>query len=346
MKNRYNNVIYICSAEKGASGGAKIIYDHSRIINSLKKDIRSQIIHIGKKKSSKWINSVKKFMKIKPNIISGWQNNKIEIKKKFKYDWFKNQAEIKNNFNFNKKDLIIFPEIFAHLAKKLCIDNKIEFGIFVQNGYCLESTNDEKLLREVYKKSKIILTYSKDILNCVKIAFPEVGYKIFEIKCSVNPKIKIKNKKNFITYMPRKMSNHSQKLIFFLKRKLPKNWKIISLNNISQETVYQNLAKSKIFLSFSEFEGLGLPPIEAAILENKVIGYSGEGGNEYFKKPIFTKINPGDLKTFLNEILKEIENKNFYKLTKKQLIQLKNDYSSKSEVNYIKKFLIKINQTN
>ena len=89
-----------------------------------------------------------------------------------------------------------------------------------------------------------------------------------------------------------------------------------------------------------------MPPIEAAILENKVIGYSGEGGNEYFKKPIFTKINPGDLKTFLNEILKEIENKNFYKMTKKQLIQLKKVYSSKSEVNYIKKFLIKINQTN
>ena len=36
----------------------------------------------------------------------------------------------------------------------------------------------------------------------------------------------------------------------------------------------------KIFLSFSSLEGLGLPPVEAALAGNHVIGYTGEGGNE------------------------------------------------------------------
>ena len=34
-----------------------------------------------------------------------------------------------------KKDFIILPEIFAHLAKDLCIKSKIPYAIFVQNGY-------------------------------------------------------------------------------------------------------------------------------------------------------------------------------------------------------------------
>ena len=35
----------------------------------------------------------------------------------------------------------------------------------------------------------------------------------------------------------------------------------------------------------SNLEGLGLPPLETAIAENKVIGYTEEGGKEYWKEP-------------------------------------------------------------
>ena len=34
----------------------------------------------------------------------------------------------------------------------------------------------------------------------------------------------------------------------------------------------------------SNLEGLGLPPLETAIAGNKVIGYTGEGGKEYWKE--------------------------------------------------------------
>ena len=53
------NIIYLCNAEKGAAGGAKIIYKHSQIINSL-EDYTSQVVHIRKKKTAKWKNSIKK----------------------------------------------------------------------------------------------------------------------------------------------------------------------------------------------------------------------------------------------------------------------------------------------
>ena len=47
-KKLVKNIIYLCNTEKGASGGAKIIYHHSEIINNL-KNYRSQVIHIRKK---------------------------------------------------------------------------------------------------------------------------------------------------------------------------------------------------------------------------------------------------------------------------------------------------------
>ena len=53
------NIIYLCDAEKKASGGAKIIYQHSEIINSL-KNFSSEVLHLKLKKTAKWSISLSK----------------------------------------------------------------------------------------------------------------------------------------------------------------------------------------------------------------------------------------------------------------------------------------------
>ena len=68
--------------------------------------------------------------------------------------------------------------------------------------------------------------------------------------------------------------------------------------NVSEKKIIKSLSISKIFLSFSNFEGLGIPPIEAALSGNKVIGYVGGGGLEYWKKPIFIKVENGEIEEF------------------------------------------------
>ena len=90
--------------------------------------------------------------------------------------------------------------------------------------------------------------------------------------------------------MPRKLPNHSNNLLFFIQSHLPKNWALKSIDQINENKVFYFLKKSRIFLSFSDMEGLGMPPIEAAIMGNKVIGYVGQGGTEYWKNPLFEKI--------------------------------------------------------
>jgi len=344
--NSQINIIYLNISEKGPSGGGKIIYRHSELINKLENKFTSQVLHIKKKKYKKWSNSLNKILNINKRKYYGWNFNDITVSKNFNTSWYNGNINIKNDFSFNEKsDFVIIPEIFAHLANDLLHENHISYAIFVQNGYCLNPTNDYAALYKAYRNAKFILSYSKDITRCTKLAFPFCKNKILDTKYAIDKDefdFSI-SKTNTITYMPRKLPEHSEHLLFFLKKQLPKSWKIKSIHNLEQKDVYNNLLKSKIFLAFSKLEGLPLPPVEAAIAGNKVIGYTGEGGKEYWKKPIFTEIPNGDFSKFVYEILKFIKKgesaKKFY-AARKRLIK---NFSPDLEVKKIKMMLNQIN---
>ena len=343
--NNSLNIIYLCHAEKGPSGGAKIVYKHSDLINKLKKQYTSQVLHIKKKKSKKWSNSLSKVFRSREPKFTGWSAKDITVEKNFKSNWFKNDIKVKNDFIFDKKkDFIIIPEIFAHFANDLCIKKKISYAIFAQNGYCLKPTNDYQALNRAYKNAKFILSYSKEISRCVKTAFPSCNNKILETIYSINKKdfnFAIK-KTNMITYMLRKLPDHSSHLMFFLRNYLPKKWKIKAIHNLKEKEVYKYLVKSKIFLAFSKLEGLALPPIEAAIADNKVIGYTGEGGREYWREPVFTEIPNGDFSKFSFEVLKFIKNERKSKKFKSVREKLIKKFSPELEIAKIKIMLNKI----
>jgi len=338
------NIIFICTAGNKPYGGNKIIYQYSNFINSL-RNYSSSVVHIKKNKLSKIKLSIKKKLGLESKNFSGWTLEDIMIDEEIKDKWFNIKFQSKKNFNFHAKtDLVVLPEIFAHFAENLLIKKKIPFVIFVQNGYSIFPSNNQIALDRAYEKANYILSYSKDIDDCISLAFPKSKKKILRVKVAINNKeIKNQRKENSITYMPRKLPWHSEQLKIFLKKNLPKNWKIISLNQLPQEKIFTSLNRSKIFLSFSSHEGLGLPPIEAAIAGNKVIGYTGEAGKEWFKKPIFSEIHSGDLKKFCKEILSFINNnqknkKNFLVQRKK----LAKEFSQSNQEKFILKFLKKI----
>ena len=345
MKKKEKNIIFITTAEKGISGGANIINKQSNIINNLNVEFNSKIIPLGKKRYSKWKNSINKILKIK-NKYYGWSFEDIEIKKKYQYPDKTNNVKIQKNINFNKStDFIIIPEIFAHFADKLCLEKKIPYAIYVQNGYAINSTNNFQLIKKVYENASILISYSKNISDCIMHYFPKHKKKIITISCSTNFenfKTTSMSKKNIITYMPRKLDNHSNLVINFTKNFLPKSWQIKSISGLNQKNIFNILNKSKIFLSFSNLEGLGLPPIEAALTRNIVIGYTGEGGKEYWKKPIFNQIYSGDIINFSNTLLEEINNYSFSKKHEAHRKSLLNKFSNMNEIKNIKKLLNKI----
>ena len=332
------NIVYLLPEMKGASGGAKVIYNHSLILNNINKNINSKIIHLKKTFLYKLELSLSKRIKLFDGKYSGWNGKKMKISKKFKpkSNWYNNKIFIGDNLNFDeKKDFIIIPEIWAHFAHDLkLLENKINYAIFVQGFYHMNSTNNFNILKKSYEGAKLIITTSNYTVSYLRTMFPNLKKKIFKVNLSVDSnKFKIKKKSNLITYMPRKLPAHSSLLLFYLKNLLPKNWKILPLLNVSDKKLIKTLSISKIFLSFSNFEGMGIPPIEAALSGNKVIGYVGGGGSEYWKKPIFTKVENGEIEDFAKKIIQNIKSykKSWIKNTEKNRLYLSNNYSKESE---------------
>jgi glycosyltransferase involved in cell wall biosynthesis len=327
------NIIYLNSAEKGPSGGMKVIYNHSCIINKLKiQGVTSEVLHLKKNKISKFKNSIKKIFKIPQS--PGWKFSDISISKNHRNKWINNVSIVRNKFDFNpKKDFIILPEIFAHLANDMLIKKKIKYAIFLQNGYSINFTSDYDKLINAYKNAEFIISCSEDISKCARFVFNIIQKKIIKVNViSLFYKKKF-NKKNLITYMPRKLINHSNNVLFFLKSYLPKNWSIKPIHNLNEIQVFNLLKRSRIFLSFSDMEGLGLPPIEAASLGNKVVGYTGQGGNEYWKHPLFEKIEHGNIIKFCKTILNNISliNNKWIEKTSNERKKLIKKYSAKNE---------------
>ena len=83
-----------------------------------------------------------------------------------------------------------------------------------------------------------------------------------------------------------------------------------------------------------------MPPVEAALAGNHVIGYTGEGGNEYWQKPLFTKVNSGEINKFVLNIIDIINKNNFKKNNfKRKYNMLKKNFSKENEIKNIKNFL-------
>lgn len=341
------NIIYLLPEMKGASGGAKIIYKHSAIINNMNKNISSSVTHLKKKITYKLITSLSKKIKFLVPKYSGWQGKNMKVSKNFSpsNQWMLSKTTFGKSLNFDSNyDFIIIPEIWAHFAQDLSFKKKkINYAIFVQGFFHMQSTDNFIKLKESYKNSKYIISDSKYSINCINQMFPEFKDKILRINFSIDSKkFNITNKKNLITYMPRKLPDHASLLIFYLNNLLPKNWQIKPLVNMSQKKLFKLMEKSKIFLSFSHFEGIGMPPIEAALCGNKVIGYNGGGGAEYWKGKIFKKVESGNIAEFGQKVLKEVNNYNpsWLKKTKIERNNLLNQYSKKKEIKSLN-FLVK-----
>ena len=78
---------------------------------------------------------------------------------------------------------------------------------------------------------------------------------------------------------------------------------IMPISGLDEQGVAQLLSSSKVFMSFSHFEGCPLPPLEAALSGNKVVGYTGQGAREYWHPSIFTSVESGDVIELANAVL-------------------------------------------
>jgi hypothetical protein len=320
-------IVYLSPAVNIPIGGIKVIYRHSEMLNEA--GISSSVFH--------------------PDDASfscNWFNHNAIIRSG-KRKWFRKKHMMYEKKPFNpKSDFIVIPEVWANQIGAQCIQRKLRYGIFVQNGYMIHQGGKKNipLLNTVYEKADLILSISEDTTEVLKLSFPNLNQNKI---CRVMPNIaeafkgQCLSKKKIITYMPRKLTRHAEMIHFFLEQSLPEGWKLAAIDNKSEQAVVALLKESSIFLSFCEAEGFALPPIEAALAGNLVIGYTGEGAKEYFKPPIFTEVHCGDLINFIGSVkntinqLQPIIGSQAYQ---EQLHHLSEYYSSENESRLLLEF--------
>jgi glycosyltransferase involved in cell wall biosynthesis len=228
-----------------------------------------------------------------------------------RYTWFANNIETITVGHFDpRRDFLIFPEVWAALAARFCIPSGIRYAIFVQNGYLAHHSAgfEPRLLQAAYEHAAFVLSISSNTSQILSLLYPFVPpEKILRLSLSVGPMFVPGKKELLIAYMPRKLPRHSEALLLYLRNVLPPDWKLSAIDNLNERGVADMLGRSSIFLSFSELEGYGLPPVEAALAGNIVVGYTGQGGKEYFNQPIFREIENGDLVRFAADVALAIQ---------------------------------------
>lgn len=330
-KKNINRIIYFCFSSNRAIGGVKVIARHAELIEK---------------------------------ISSGGVIGELFFPETINYEinWINFVARIKKDKKFvSDRDYVIIPEMWALKYCPMMIENNIKYAIFVQNGYLIfpEDINGDasslKLLSHVYEKSDLLFTISEDVEKCLSAAFTNLEDKYCRMTASIKSDIFYlsNKKKNLITYMPRKLPHHSSWLVNLLKMHLPEDWSISPIHGLNEKEVGQLLRESKIFLSFSSQEGLGLPPLEAAISGNYVIGYTGEAGKEYWQAPIFTEIESGNLLEYAKAVFERmglltIDSDNYLSETGfgDQVSRLAREFSDEKVKLHLERFLRHIEHIN
>ncbi len=267
-------IIYLCPADNTPTGGVKVIYRHAEILAGF--GCEAAVLH--------------------------------PLDTSFRCSWFTHNVRLLDRLDLEpRSDFVIIPELWAGIFGPQCLQQKVRYAIFVQNGYLTHpilTAHPAHVMRQVYEGAELILAISEDTARMVALNYPGlVPDRFLRIQYSVAPVFSRQPERSdprrIITYMPRKMADHSRRVVFALEQRLPKDWTIIPIHNVDEGTCARLLCSSSIFLSFSEFEGLPLPPMEAALSGNLVVGYTGQGAKEYWQSPTFRAIEQGDVICFV-----------------------------------------------
>lgn len=313
------NIIYLSPAVNYPIGGVKVIYKHAELLTEA--GYSSFVYHPDN-----------------PEFSCSWFEHKSKM-------WIKNQFD-------PASDILIIPEMWASLYGNLCLKLGISYGIFVQNGYLMSDTlrnGTDQSHSAAYEGAKIIGSISSDTSKIISLAFPSVSEeKIQRLYPSVSNKFFPGKKQKIIAYMPRKLPTHALNMEFFLKQHIPQGWVLQAIDNKQEDQVVKILSESSIFLSFCDQEGCPLPPLEAAFSGCVIVGYAGQGGGEYFARPIFRSVDNGDYKKFVCatiEAVNDVENGllDSYAYSE-SLNNLKKIYSYDNECYQLLKFADKIKE--
>ena len=226
----------------------------------------------------------------------------------FRCTWFANNTAVTcssaaQHWPPRPGDVLLVPEFLAW--QFVALAPGVPKVIFSQNAYqTFENAKDPfRVIPYLQPDLLASIVVSDDSQQYLQYAFP--GLRVFRIHYSVDPTLFYfePNKKRRIALMPRKNEFEMKQVAMLLEcRGLLKDFSIARIHDQSQEQAASMLRESMIFLSFSTYEGWGLPPMEAMACGCITIGHDGGGGREFFREPYATPIAPENVLEFVTAV--------------------------------------------
>ena len=259
-------VIYVlCTDDNFPIGGVKYLYKHVVVLNE-----------------------------------NGFHAVILHKKQGFRCTWFDNKTQVtcRDVIKIKHSDYLVIPEMFC--SSYPLIEQGIRKVIISQNAHYTFNCHslDQYDLKSSYMEKDItnVFCTSLHIEKYINYVFPNL--KTFRGHYGINANLfqYNENKEKIIAYMPRKLPKEALQVINLLKfRGALKGWKLQEIDNLKETEVAEILKKSLIFISLSDREGFGLPPVEAMACGCLVIGCHGIGGREYFKEEFSYAVETSDM---------------------------------------------------
>jgi glycosyltransferase involved in cell wall biosynthesis len=339
--------IYFISPDSNIpAGGIKQLYRQVDVLN--KNGFKASVVHGHKHFKVNWFKNDTPVV-WHPVVLKLDKNSSSNLRKQIKIlvkNTFKSEFEYDKSINnrkliLNKEDIVVLPEFYGKAINTVFQDQKTV--VYNQNcyysfrGYGIPNKNNSNV--SIYKQDRLkgVIVASANAVSYLNNFL--LDKPIYRIKYGIDKKIFSfqANKKKQIAFMPRKLREDSEQILNILSiRGVLNGWDIIPIQGMNEEEVSGVLKESAIFLSFNHREGFGMPPVEAMACGCIVVGYAGQGGEEYFSPDFTYKVQQRNITKFtetLEHVMLEFET-NPKKLSKMGLEASKfieSEYSMKQE---------------
>ncbi|WP_052143630.1 glycosyltransferase [Wocania ichthyoenteri] len=293
--------IYFISPDLNTpAGGIKQLYRQVDVLN--KKGLKAYVVHGHRHFKVNWFKNETPVV-WHPIVAKLDKSSNSNFKKKIKTlvkKTFKPEIEYDKSINnkklvLNPDDIIVFPEFYGKAINTVFQDQKT----VVYNQNCYYSfrgygiPNQANSNTSIYKQDRLqgVIVASVDAVSYVESFLVEKP--VYRVRYGIDKNVFSfqANKKKQIAFMPRKLREDSEQILNILDiRGVLDGWNIVSIQGMNEEEVAGVLKESAVFLSFNHREGFGMPPAEAMSCGCIVVGYTGQGGEEYFLPNITYKV--------------------------------------------------------
>jgi hypothetical protein len=236
---------------------------------------------------------------------AGFNATVLHTRSGFRCTWFANTTKVTSapDVQLTPRDLLVMPEYYAPGAAK--VSPAIRVVMFNQGAYHtfdhipFDGTEPGAPYTQIPNLVAMV-TVSEDSAHLLRYTFPQFDIK--QVRQFIDGNRFYPGERpggRRIAFMPRRRHAEREQLLHVLRsRGVLKGWELVPIDGRSEDETADLLRSCALFLSFSEREGFGLPPAEAMASGCYVVGFTGNGGRDYFDPAYCTPVPESDLRAY------------------------------------------------